>query len=135
MQWQPLVPELVVTDFNSSLHFYTRILGFTVKYSRAHPSFAYLEFERSQLMIEELQDDSWLLGALERPFGRGMNLMIECADVTSLRQRIAAADIDVYREIEDDWYQTDTTPVGRRQFLVADPDGYLLRFSQVLGAR
>jgi catechol 2,3-dioxygenase-like lactoylglutathione lyase family enzyme len=135
MQWQPLVPELVVADFDSSLRFYTSILGFEVKYRRANPSFAYLEFERSQLMIEELQDDSWLLGALERPFGRGMNLQIQCTDVMSLRKRLAAAGIDVYREIEDAWYETDAAPVGQRQFLVADPDGYLLRFCQVLGAR
>ena len=135
MQWQPLVPELVVADFDASLRFYTSILGFEVKYCRVDPCFAYLQFERSQLMIEALQDDSWLLGALERPFGRGMNLQIHCADVMSLRKRLAAAGVGVYREIEDAWYETDTTPVGQRQFLVADPDGYLLRFCQVLGTR
>jgi catechol 2,3-dioxygenase-like lactoylglutathione lyase family enzyme len=135
MQWQPLVPELVVADFDSSLRFYTSILGFEVRYRRVDPSFAYLEFEGSQLMIEELQEDSWLLGALERPFGRGMNLQIHCADVVALRKRLAAAGVGVYREIEDAWYETDTAPVGQRQFLVADPDGYLLRFYQVLGTR
>ena len=38
-------------------------------------------------MIEELRQDSWVLGELARPFGRGINLQIECADVEDLRSK------------------------------------------------
>lgn len=71
MEWRSLVPELVASDFDASLRFYVSILGFVVKYRRNDPSFAYLEFEGSQIMIEELRQDSWVLGELARPFGRG----------------------------------------------------------------
>ena len=73
VEWRPLVPELVVSDFETSLHFYTTIPGFTIKYRRTNPFFAY---EGSQIMLEELQNDSWILGTLQQPFGRGMNLQI-----------------------------------------------------------
>jgi hypothetical protein len=38
-------------------------------------------------------------------------------------------------EIEEKWYRKDNHGVGSRQFLVQDPDGYLLRFSENLGER
>jgi lactoylglutathione lyase len=53
MEWRSLVPELVVSDFETSFRFYVSILGFAFKYGRADPRFAYLEFEGSQIMIEE----------------------------------------------------------------------------------
>jgi len=135
MEWQSLVPELVVSDFDASLRFYVSVLGFVVKYHRTSPSFAYLEFEGSQIMIEERQEDSWVLGDLAHPFGRGMNLQIECADIEDLRSRVSSAGIRVFRECEDAWYEAGSSLVGQRQFLVADPDGYLLRFCQALGER
>lgn len=135
MEWRALVPELIVSDFDKSLHFYVSVLGFLVKYRRADPSFAYLEFEGSQIMIEEQQGDSWVVGSLSHPFGRGMNLQIECADVEEMRRRIASAETEVYRELEDAWYRAGSVLHGQRQFLVADPDGYLLRFCQILGER
>jgi len=36
-------------------------------------------------------------------------------------------------EPHERWYRRDNTAVGQRQFLVMDPDGYLLRFAQSLG--
>ncbi len=37
--------------------------------------------------------------------------------------------------VEDAWYRAGTTEVGQRQFLVQDPDGYLLRLGAKLGER
>lgn len=34
MDWSRLVPELVVSDFETSLRFYTDVLGFAVVYRR-----------------------------------------------------------------------------------------------------
>jgi hypothetical protein len=36
---------------------------------------------------------------------------------------------------EERCYRADTEEIGVHQFLVQDPDGYLLRFSQPLGRR
>ena len=135
MEWRCLVPELVVSDFASSLNFYTSVLGFAINYRRTEPGFAYLEFESSQIMIEEVQPDSWVLDELRRPFGRGMNLMIECRDVAALRAQVAAHGVAVYRDVDDAWYEAGDLEIGVRQFIVADPDGYLLRFAQPLGRR
>jgi catechol 2,3-dioxygenase-like lactoylglutathione lyase family enzyme len=134
MQRRSLVPELVVSDFEKTLQFYVSVLGFTTKYRRSDPFFAYLEFEESQIMVEELQEDSWVVGELVHPFGRGLNLQIACSDVTAMRKRIDAAGIEVFLELHDASYNAAGTVISQRQFLVADPDGYLLRFCQIIGA-
>jgi hypothetical protein len=38
-------------------------------------------------------------------------------------------------DLEDRWYDRDSLSFGNRQFVVQDPDGYLLRFFQDLGSR
>src|SRR5436190_84429 len=135
MEWRRLVPELVVSHFDKSLQFYVSVLGFTIMYKREDPLFAYLEFEGSQIMIEELHEDSWVVGESGRPFGRGINLQIECSDVAEIRKRVDVAGIEVFREVHDAYYNASGATIGQRQFVVADPDGYLLRFCQVIGER
>jgi len=130
-----LIPALIVANFDASLEFYASVLGFQILAQHENPSSAQLELEGSRLMIEAQQPDSWVLGELSHPFGRGLNLQIRCTDVDGLRARIDAAGISVYRDIESKWYEAEGCRVCDRQFLVADPDGYLLRFCQsVAGA-
>ena len=38
-------------------------------------------------------------------------------------------------EIEENWYRQDNKLLGNKEFLVQDPDGYLLRFSEDLGEK
>lgn len=135
MEWNALVPELLVADFQKSLRFYVSVLGFSVEYERANPPFAYLSLEKSQVMIEELQKDSWVTDNMGHPFGRGLNLQIECSDVVEIRKRVAVAEISVFLELHDAYYEAAGVKIGQRQFLVADPDGYLLRFCEVIGDR
>jgi hypothetical protein len=56
-------------------------------------------------------------------------------DVEVVRERVRLAGIAVSRELDDAWYRAGESLIGQRQFLVPDPDGYLLRFCQVLGVR
>ncbi len=130
-----LVPEFDCSDFEASLSFYIDVLGFKQRYDRPEAKFAYLEREGAELMLEELSPESWLTGEMVRPFGRGINFQIEVGDVAALREAVRAAGVAVYREIEDAWYRAENAYVGNRQFLVQDPDGYLLRFFQSLGQR
>jgi len=130
-----MVPELTVSDFDRSLAFYTRGVGFEVAFARAEPPFAYLDFEGAQLMISEFHHDGWNVGALTRPYGRGINLQIECSDVVGLRDGLARRSYPLYRGIEEEWYGTGDVLSGQREFLVQDPDGYLLRFAEFLGER
>lgn len=72
---------------------------------------------------------------LEHPFGRGVNFQIEVANVDALHGRVTAAGLALVIPLEERWYRHDAREHGNRQFLVADPDGYLLRFFSDLGSR
>jgi hypothetical protein len=88
-------------------------------------------------MIEGISDNTrrWNVGVLERPFGRGMHLQIEVQDVDRLCQGFKDAAWPIFFEMEERWYRMGDVETGNRQFLVQDPDGYLLRFFQDLGRR
>ncbi len=133
--WNPMVPELSVSDFTKSLHFYCEILGFKVRNQRTSPDFAYLELEQVQIMLEQIHDQGWVTGALETPLGRGVNFQIELSDITPIHDRLKSAEITLFKEQKDTWYDVGDSLSGQREFLVQDPDGYLLRFSQYLGEK
>ena len=38
-------------------------------------------------------------------------------------------------DIEENWYRHDDKMLGNKEFLIQDPDGYLLRFTQDLGEK
>jgi catechol 2,3-dioxygenase-like lactoylglutathione lyase family enzyme len=134
VEWSRLVPELTVSDFAESIRFYTDVLGFEVMFSRTDDvDFAYLDFEGSQLMLEEFHTDGWNVARLEKPYGRGINLQIECSNADEPRDGLSSAKYPLYREMEDVWRVTGDTVTGSRESLVQDPDGYLLRFCEHLG--
>ena len=135
VEWNALVPELTVSDFAISAHFYTGLLGFSIRHSRQDPPFAYLEHGPVQIMIEQQTDDSWSTGALQKPYGRGVNFQIELPDIGDIYNRLKAAGYALFEDMEENWYATGDMLSGQREFLVQDPDGYLLRFSQYLGEK
>jgi catechol 2,3-dioxygenase-like lactoylglutathione lyase family enzyme len=132
-----LVPELCCTDLERSLRFYRETLGFSLCYARPEEHFAYLERDGAQLMLEQLtaQTRTWLAGPLEPPFGRGINLQILVRDVDSLHASAVASGSQILVPLEERWYRRNDVLLGQRQFVVLDPDGYLLRFAQDLGER
>lgn len=127
-----LVPELLVSDFAASRDFYVRVIGFAVSYERPAEHFAYLDLDGAELMIEQ-ETDFWLTAKREKPYGRGINLQIEVGDLDGILARLRAAGVPLFRPVEEAWYRASETYSGNRQFLVQDPDGYLLRFFQDLG--
>jgi catechol 2,3-dioxygenase-like lactoylglutathione lyase family enzyme len=72
---------------------------------------------------------------LERPFGRGANFQIRVTDAPGLIERVRGAGASILLAIEDRWYRRGDGEVGNRQFVVVDPDGYLLRFFEDIGRR
>ncbi len=132
-----LVPELLVSDHARSLAFYTGVLGFRRLYGRDEEGFSFLDLDGAQVMIEELDPErrNWVAGPLEPPFGRGMNLEIACADAGLLQDRAVAAGCAPFLPLEERWYRRDEVEIGVRQFIVQDPDGYLLRLSEDIGTR
>lgn len=130
-----LVPELLVREIGRSLDFYLRVCGFRVLWQRPEDGFAYLEREGAELMLEEPRGRIWLAALLEHPYGRGLNLQIEVGDVAALHAAVLAEGLALFLPLEDRWYRTGDVLGGNRQFIVQDPDGYLLRFFTDLGER
>ena len=135
--WAMMVPELLVSDLDASRRFWCDLCGFIVAYERPEDRFAYLDRSGRQIMLEEVLAPGrrWVTGPMERPFGRGINLQITVDDVAPILSALAAADWPLFLEPEEVWYRAGTRETGVRQFLVQDPDGYLVRFAQALGQR
>jgi catechol 2,3-dioxygenase-like lactoylglutathione lyase family enzyme len=132
-----LIPELDVSDLDRSLAFYVGVVGFTVLYDRPEERFAFLTLDGVHLMLEEAAGPGrrFRTAPLEYPYGRGVNFMIEVAAVDRLHSRVQAAEFTIVIPLEERWYRRNEIENGHRQFVVADPDGYLLRFSTRLGQR
>ncbi len=134
-EWNPMVPELIVTEINTSLKFYVDVIGFGIKFERVNPGFAYLDLEGAQLMLEELTEESWTVDEMHKPFGRGINFQIEVKDVHVLYEKLKSLNVSIFRDLKEEWYETGDLLSGQKEFLIQDPDGYLLRFSQYLGEK
>lgn len=133
IDFAPLIPELSCTDLQASLDFYTALLGFEVLYDRPEDGFAFLASGAAQIMLEQ-EHDAWATGVLERPYGRGLNFQIEVDDLQPLLDRLAQAGVALFEGPETTTYRIGDMHRTKREFLVQDPDGYLLRFAQVVNA-
>lgn len=143
----PIVLELDVTDLDRSAGFYVGVIGFTVAFERPPERFAYLSLGPAELMLQEAAGPGrrFRTAPLEWPFGRGVNLQIAVPDVDVVHAAVRDAGLMPLVDLEERWYDVDVivssgrwtnegpTQIGNRQFVVSDPDGYLLRFYTSLG--
>jgi lactoylglutathione lyase len=134
---QKMVPEIYCSDYETSLAFYMGVVGFVVEYERSDERFAYLDLGGAELMIEQTVDPSRTLvgGDLIHPYGRGLNLQITVDGVDLIHTRVVGAGSPIFLPLEERWYRRAGAEMGQRQFVAADPDGYLLRFCEPLGER
>ncbi|GAB3035891.1 VOC family protein [Parafrigoribacterium mesophilum] len=131
-----LVPELLVEDLKNSRDFWCDLCGFEVLYDRPEEGFAYLVSGTAHVMIEQAGvGRNWTPAPLQRPYGRGVNFQVSVASIEPLVTALRSAHWSLFMEPETRWYRTRNGEVGVMQFLVQDPDGYLLRFQQSLGSR
>jgi catechol 2,3-dioxygenase-like lactoylglutathione lyase family enzyme len=132
-----LIPELDVSSVDDALAFYRDTLGFAVAYERPQERLVMLTREDICLMLQQADGPGrrFRTAPLERPYGRGVNLQIQVGDVDDLYARVFWKGGMPVVPMEDHWYETDGPMRGNRQFVVADPEGYLLRFFQDLGRR
>lgn len=131
-----LVPELLVTDIAASLRFWCDHCGFSIAYDRPEDGFAYLDLGGAQVMLEQRgRGRNWITDTLDIPFGRGVNFEIHVPDIDPILRSLDAASWTLFMAPETKWYRAGAKETGVRQFLVQDPDGYLLRFSARIGER
>lgn len=134
MKFNALIPELSVSDFEKSIYFYVKILGFKVEYKREENNFAFLSLNDAQIMIDKV-NDNWNTGDLKYPYGRGINFQIEVDNISRLLTSLNENNYPIFISPKDNWYRVDDKLYGNREFLIQDPDGYLLRFSQDIGIK
>lgn len=131
-----LVPELSVTDYEASRHFWCDLVGFSLRYERPEEGFGYLVLGNAHLMLDQInQGRTWATGALEPPLGRGINFEVQVENLDAALWRVKNAGWPIFVESEEKWYRAGDIEIGVRQFLVQDPDGYLVRLQQEIGER
>ena len=127
MKYNSLIPELSVTDFEKSKKFY-QLLGFHVVYERKDDYFAFLQLENNQIMIEQI-NQHWNTGKLEYPFGRGINISMSVSNIYQFYIILKQKNVIFFKEFMVNKYQANDTIYEDKEFLIQDPDGYLLRFN------
>ena len=128
LKFNSLIPELTVRNIEASRKFYVDILGFRIEYERPENKFIFLSLEGSQIMLEQ-ENGHWNTGSLDYPYGRGINLEMTVSDTESMYRNIIEKGIKPFRELSTDRYDCNGTDIVQKQFLIQDPDGYLLRFT------
>ena len=135
MYFNKIIPELSVTNLKSSLEFY-KTVGFKIEYERPENKFIFLSLGEIQFMLQEIsKEDKWSIAPLSYPFGNGINFQMEVENVENIYNSLKENNYEIAYEIEENWYRQDDKLLGNKEFLVQDPDGYLLRFSEDLGEK
>lgn len=127
VKFNSLIPELTVSNILKSVEFYKSI-GFKIVYERPETKFCFLELENNQIMLEE-DNDNWSTGELSYPFGRGINISMAIKDVEKMYKKLKEKNITFFKELEIHSYRVNDVIYNDKEFLVQDPDGYLLRFN------
>ncbi|RRJ25151.1 VOC family protein [Lachnoanaerobaculum gingivalis] len=128
MDFNNLIPELSVFDILQTKKFYKE-LGFKIEYERQKEKFIFMSFQDSQFMFEQIHDDGWNTGELSYPLGRGINFSIAVEDVEELYKLVKTINFEIYRELTINKYQVNGAEETQIEFLIQDPNGYLLRFT------
>ncbi len=123
-----MIPELSVFDIEQTKRFYND-LGFKIEYERPEEKFVFMSFQDSQFMFEQIHDNGWNIGELIYPLGRGINFSIAVDDIEGLYKLVKTLNIEIYRELNRSIYQVNGTEETQTEFLIQDPNGYLLRFT------
>ncbi|MES2843470.1 MAG: VOC family protein [Pseudomonadota bacterium] len=133
--WAALMAEMMVTDYPRSLSFWTGPLGFAVAFERPAQKLACLvHSDGAQVMIYQ-RDGDWETGPMDVPYGRGAVIQVYVRDADAMADAIRAARVQFYVAPREKWRDWGDRLGGQREFLVQDPDGYLVMVAQRIGER
>jgi catechol 2,3-dioxygenase-like lactoylglutathione lyase family enzyme len=135
MEWNALVPELVVTNYAASKAFYLEIFGFSLRFERLENKFGYFDLGGAQVML--LEDTNRPIYQMHRfgPKGKGLHFQVELPSIAEMLERLNKASVPLASAVVESWYRQDAVLHGQREFFVSDPDGYLYRFYEYMGER
>ena len=105
-----LVPELLITDIESSINFWCTLCDFSIQYERREEGFAYLVSGNTHIMLEQRGfSRNWITGDLDVPYGRGINFQISIESVDLIVNRLQQQKWPLYMDPEEKWYQNSST--------------------------
>jgi len=128
MDFNNLIPELSVFDIFQTKNFYEE-LGFKIEYERQEEKFVFMSFQDSQFMFEQIHDEGWNTGELIYPLGRGINFSIAVDDIENLYTLVKSKKLEIYKKLTKSVYLVNGIEEIQMEFLIQDPNGYLLRFT------
>ena len=128
MDFNNLIPELSVFDILQTKNFYKE-LGFKIEYERQKEKFIFMSFQDSQFMFEQIHDEGWNTGELIYPLGRGINFSIAVDDIENLYILVKSKKLEIYKKLTKSVYLVNGIEEIQMEFLIQDPNGYLLRFT------
>ena len=128
MDFNNLIPELSVFDIFQTKNFYEE-LGFKIEYERQEEKFVFMSFQDSQFMFEQIHDEGWNTGELIYPLGRGINFSIAVDDIENLYTLVKSKKLEIYKRLTKSVYLVNGIEEIQMEFLIQDPNGYLLRFT------
>ncbi len=120
---EPLIavaPEYFVSDLSRSVRFWTEEIGCRVL--RQDANFAVLAFESAHIMLATAHSKAVANWLDSGPRGVGIHVRFMAEDLDALYRRLANSGVPIVSAIAD-------RPYGLRDFIVADPDGFQLRFA------
>jgi len=129
MEWNRLVPELVVNDYERAKQFYRDVLGFVVRFERPENRFGYFDLAGAQVMLLERAATSAILPPVA---DERLHFQIEVDALDPLLARLAGAGHRLHITPYIARYRGSDCVYVQREFFVRDTDGYLLRFFQHL---
>ena len=128
MDFNNLIPELSVFDILQTKNFYEE-LGFKIEYERQEEKFVFMSFQDSQFMFEQIHDEGWNTGELIYPLGRGINFSIAVDDIENLYTLVKSKKLEIFKRLTKSVYLVNGIEEIQMEFLIQDPNGYLLRFT------
>ena len=127
IKFNSLIPELSVSDIENSKQFYENI-GFKVIYERKENKFCFIQLEENQIMIEEI-NGNWNVGELKYPYGNGIASSEKPLLFRKLYNSLKNKNIKFFIDLKISEYKVNNKVYQDKEFLIQDPDGYLLRFN------
>ncbi len=118
-------PQLFTRDMERAAGFYREQLGFEVRFLFGDPP-VYAQFSRDAVRLNMRQVEAPVLDREAAERGELLAAYLEVDDVEGLYREYAGRDVDFYLRLQ-------TKPWGLKGFIVRDPDGNLLNFSEPAG--
>ena len=131
VKFNALIPEISVKNIEKSKEFYISILVFKLEYERVLDKFIFLSFGEAQLMVEEI-NGYWSVGEISYPFGNGVNFQIYTENIDDIYKVCKQKNLNFFRELMINEYKINNQIVTEKEFLIQDPDGYLIRFQKTI---